>query len=71
MDPEINIDKSPEMDESSESSGSDSNDTIIRDSSSSGDDHETNIEIPENRYPIRNRRQRVIEGAIPWDSISI
>ena len=63
--PEINIDKGPEMDKS------DSNDTIIRDSSSSGDDHETNIEIPENRYPIRNRRQRVIEGAIPWDSISI
>ena len=68
VDPQINIDKGPEMYGSSDS---DSSDTNICDSNSSDDDHEINIEIPENRYPIRNRRQRVIERAIPWDSISI
>ena len=44
------------------------------DISSDSEDEGVAIEhepLIENRYPTRNRNQRIIEGAIPWDAIQL
>ena len=52
------------------------NDTFIDEDFSSSDESDTNTDDREDlgenrRYPMKNWRQRTIEGSIPWDSINI
>ena len=45
-------------------------DAFVDEDFSSSDESE--IDPGQNRrYPMRNRRQRTIEGSIPWDSINV
>ena len=44
---------------------------VAEDTFSSSDESEPEDNVPENnrRYPLRERRQRVVEGGIPWNAI--
>ena len=45
-------------------------DAFLDEDFSSSDESETDPG-QNRRYPMRNRRQRTIEGSIPWDSINV
>ena len=40
-------------------------------SPSDSDDSEEEEVVRDRRYPVRNRQQRVIPGAIPWTSVQL
>ena len=49
---------------------SDSNDEVIETSSDS-ENNEEHRTIEQRRYPLSNRQQRMIEGAIPWNVVNL